>query len=63
MIETAYVKNGWLKAMVNGHEKTIVSLSGTDRLEGFTGAGVTYVKSGWRKLWTENGSTKTICHV
>lgn len=63
MIETAYVKNEWLYARVNGHEKPICSFSGSDRLEGFTGAGVTYVKGGWRHLWAPSGQDKIINHV
>ena len=63
MIETAYVKNRWLYARVNGYDKTICAISGSDRLEGFTSAGVTYVKNGWRYIWTPNGQTKTINHV
>ena len=62
MIETAYERNGWLCVRINGSEKTITCLSAGDRLEGFTSTGVTYVKDGWRRLWTPNGE-KTINHV
>lgn len=63
MIETAYEKNGWLYVRVNGYERSICHLDRNDRLEGFTAAGVTYVKNGWRYIWKENGSTQTINHV
>lgn len=63
MIETAYVEGSWLFAVVNGSRKTITSIHGSDRLEGFTSSGVTYVKGGWRYVWSPNGGTKTINHV
>ncbi len=63
MIETAYEKNGWLYVRVDGRERNICSLNGSDRLEGFTSAGVTYVKNGWRYLWTPDGRSKNIGSV
>ena len=63
MIETAYVKGGRLYAVVNGSKKDLGCLSGSDRLEGFTSVGVTYVKNGRRYLWSENGSKKDLGSV